>query len=65
MNLQIGRTGLLIVLAIFLLLVAEDVLIWVNSGVIPGVEFFLASLLVVVVFFLAIREAGRHPPPRR
>lgn len=65
MNLRIGRTGLLIVLAVFLILVAEDVLIWINSGLIPGLEFFLASLLVVGVFILAIREARRHRPPRR
>ena len=60
MRLRIGRTGAVIVLLVFLLLAAEDMLIWVNGGVIPGIEFFLAALLVVGLFVVAILQARGH-----
>lgn len=60
MQLGIGRTGVLIVLLVFLLLAVEDIVIWVNSGVIPGIEFFLASLVVVGIIVVAILQARSH-----
>lgn len=62
-DLDIGRHGLVILLILFAVLGAEDVLIWVNSGVVPAVEFFLATLLVLIVVAVAIRESMRHAPP--
>lgn len=56
----IGRTGALIVVLVFLRLAAEDILIWVNSGVIPGTESSLAALLVVGLFVVAILQARSH-----
>lgn len=64
-TLGMGRNGIVILLFVFVLLGAEDVLIWVNGGVVPGVEFFLATLLVLVVFAFAIRQAIAHPPSSR
>lgn len=64
-SLKMGRNGVLILLFVFILLGAEDVLIWVNSGIVPGVEFFIAMLLILVVFAIAIRQAIAHPPPSR
>lgn len=65
MELGIGKTGVAIVVALFLILTAEDLIIWIRSGAVPGLEFFLGVLLVLVVVILAIREARSHPPPRR
>lgn len=64
MRLGLGRTGVAIVVLLFLLLGVEDVYVWVDSGVVPGVEFFAALLVVLVVFVVAIREARAHPPSR-
>lgn len=64
-RLRIGRHGLLLLLALFLLLGFEDVAIWLRTGALPAVEFFVALLLVVATAAVAIREAVRHPPPRR
>lgn len=65
MRLRIGRTGALVVLLIFLLLAAEDIFIWLNGGAVPGIEFFLAAILVVVLLVAGILEAREHPPPQR
>lgn len=64
-DLRIGVHGLIILLVVFLLLGLEDILIWINSGVIPGVEFLIATFIVVIVFALAIREANVRSPRRR
>lgn len=65
MELGIGKKGVAIVVALFLILTAEDLIIWIRNGAVPGLEFFLGVLLVLVVVILAIREARSHPPPRR
>ena len=57
---RIDGTGAVILLLVFLLLGAEDILIWVNGGVVPGIEFFLASLLVVGLLAVAILQARDH-----
>lgn len=63
-EIHIGRHGLYLLVLLFVILGAEDVLIWVNSGALPGIEFFAGALLVLAVFALAIHEARLHPPPR-
>ena len=60
---RIGRHGVVLLLALFVLLGAEDAVIWINRGVVPGVEFFLGALLVLVIVADAIRAAVAHPPP--
>ena len=62
-ELEIGRHGVLILLILFLLLGFEDILIWVNQGIMPAIEFFLAMVLVLGVIMFALREANRHKPP--
>lgn len=64
MRLGIGRTGVAIILLLFVILGVEDVYVWAVSGTLPGVEFFFALLLVLVISFVAIREARAHPPSR-
>jgi hypothetical protein len=67
-RLHLGGTGavlLAVLFVLFVLLGAEDALIWARSGSIPGIEFFLGALFVLAVFAFAIREANRHPPTRR
>lgn len=59
---QIGRHGVILLVALFLLLGMEDILIWVNTGTLPAIEFFVAMFLVLGVFALAVREAVLHPP---
>ena len=53
MDLDIGRTGLVVLV------------VWLTAGTVPGVEFFLAGLLILVVFMYTIRAARRSPPPGR
>lgn len=65
MRLRIGRTGALLVLLVFLLLAVEDVFVWLNGGAVPGIEFFVAAVLVVVLLVAGVFEAQQHPPPRR
>lgn len=60
---DIGRNGVLVLVALFLILAAEDVLIWVRSGIVPAIEFFVGMVLVLVVVAFAIWEARHHPPP--
>ncbi|ADE01859.2 MULTISPECIES: hypothetical protein [Haloferax] len=64
MRLGIGRTGVVILVALFVILGAEDVYVWAIAGTVPGVEFFLALVFVLAVAFVAIREARAHPPSR-
>ncbi|MFC7201981.1 hypothetical protein ACFQJC_00490 [Haloferax namakaokahaiae] len=63
-NLHIGKHGALLVVFLFFLLEFEDILIWVNTGSTPAIEFFVASLVVLGVVVFAVREAVAHPPPR-
>ncbi|WP_410767160.1 hypothetical protein [Haloferax sp. DFSO60] len=63
-NFHIGRGGVVIILLLFLLLELEDILIWVNTGSLPAIEFFVATIIVLGVVAFAIREAVAHPPPR-
>ncbi|MFC7115232.1 hypothetical protein ACFQH2_10140 [Natronoarchaeum sp. GCM10025703] len=62
-DLRIGKHGVAVLVAIFLILTIEDIFIWINSGIVPGIEFFIASLAVVVVFALAIRQSQKYDPP--
>lgn len=64
-KLRIGRHGVIILVLLFLLLGAEDVLIWYNTGALPAIEFFVAMLVVLGIVALAIYESVVHPPPRR
>lgn len=64
MHRHVGRAGLLVLAALFVVLTIEDVYIWVTAGTVPGLEFFLGLLLVVGTWFYAIRTAREHPPPR-
>lgn len=63
-ELHIGKHGVVLLILLFLLLGLEDVLVWVNSGTVPAVEFFVGLLLVLGVAAFAVREATLHPPPR-
>lgn len=63
-EIHIGRHGVILLVLLFLLLASEDILIWVNSGTVPAIEFFAGLLLVLAVVTLAIWEANQHPPPR-
>jgi hypothetical protein len=65
MELGLGRTGIGILLAVFLMLTASDIVIWIRDGIVPGVEFFIGTLVVLIVVFLAVRGARAHPPPRK
>lgn len=61
-DLDVGRSGAIVLLAVFALLAAEDALIFLNRGVVPGVEFFLASMLVLLVLAYVIAVSLRHDP---
>lgn len=63
MELDIGKTGAVVLTALVVILLAEDVFVWLNAGTLPGVEFFLGLGLVVGVWFFAIRAARHHRPP--
>jgi len=63
-DLHIGRHGVVLLAILFLLLGIEDILIWLNSGEIPAIEFFLGLVLVLAVIAGAIYEAEHFRPPR-
>jgi len=63
-QLNIGRRGVLLLVLLFVVMGIEDILIWLNTGEVPTIEFFVGMVIVLTVFALAIREANRHPPPR-
>lgn len=62
-DLHIGKHGVVLIVLMFVLLTAEDVFVWLNSGVLPGVEFFVGVLVVLGIVVFAIRESRLHPPP--
>lgn len=62
-DLRIGRHGVIIILVLFLTFAIEDILIWINRGAVPGIEFFVASIVLLVVFAILIRDARNHRPP--
>ncbi|WP_049915232.1 hypothetical protein [Haloferax mucosum] len=64
MRVDIGRAGIAILLTLFVILGIEDAYIWAASGVVPGIEFFVALVFVLVIAVVAIREARAHPPSR-
>ena len=59
---RVGRTGAIVLLVVFLILAVEDAIIWFSAGVVPGIEFFLALLVVLAVWYVAIRNARKNPP---
>lgn len=63
-DIDVGWAGAGLLVLVFLLLGAEDVVVWLNGGAVPGVEFFVVAVLVVAVLALAIRRARANPPPR-
>jgi len=63
-QLNIGRRGVLLLVLLFVVMGMEDILIWLNTGEVPTIEFFVGMVIVLTVFALAIRELKRHPPPR-
>lgn len=63
-ELHIGRHGVVLLVLLFVLMAAEDALIWLNSGTVPAIEFFVGLVLVLGVMALAVLEANLHPPPR-
>lgn len=63
-QLKIGRHGVLLLVLLFVIMGIEDILIWLNTGEVPIIEFFAGMVIILTVFALAIQEANRHPPPR-
>ncbi|MGM0372569.1 MAG: hypothetical protein ACQEQJ_08720 [Halobacteriota archaeon] len=59
----LGRAGIALLVIVFLVLFVEDILIWHNSGTLPGIEFLLLDVAVLAVLALAIREVRRRNPP--
>jgi hypothetical protein len=51
--------------AILLLFVLDDIAVWVERGTIPGGEFLAVGLLVVVALYFGIRDMQQHRPPGR
>jgi hypothetical protein len=64
-DLEIGRHGVILLVILFLIFGLEDILIWINRGELPAVEFFVGLILVLALVAWAVREAQLHPPPRR
>ena len=62
MELDIGRNGAIVLLVVFALLAIEDVLIFLNEGTVPGLEFFAASLVVLAVLAYVIKASLEHYP---
>lgn len=61
---DIGKHGVILLVLVFLLRGIEDILIWLNTGALPAIEFFIGIVIVPSILALAIREARHHPPPR-
>ncbi|RDI70606.1 hypothetical protein [Halopelagius longus] len=64
-DIGLGKHGAVLLAVLFVVLLAEDALIWLRSGAVPGVEFFAGTLAVLAVTAVAVYEANRHPPVRR
>lgn len=62
-ELRIGRHGVVLLALLVLLLGAEDIVVWVRSGELPAIEFFVGLCVVLVTIALAIYEANRHRLP--
>ncbi|WP_224447226.1 hypothetical protein [Haloprofundus salilacus] len=62
---RIGRVGTILLVALFAFLFVEDLYIWFVSGTVPGVEFFAGTLVVVAIWYVAIRIARSNQPPMR
>lgn len=62
-ELHIGRHGVIILVILFVILTVEDVFVWINSGVVPGIEFFVGAVLVVAIIGFAIQEGMTYRPP--
>ncbi|QCC50714.1 hypothetical protein [Halapricum salinum] len=63
-DLHIGRHGVILLAILFVILGFEDVLVWLNSGDLPAIEFFVGLILVLAVIAGAIYEAEQYRPPR-
>ena len=63
-DLHIGRHGVILLAILFVILGFEDALVWLNSGDLPAIEFFVGLILVLAMIAGAIYEADQHRPPR-
>jgi hypothetical protein len=62
-NSNLRRSGIVVLGALLLLLIGEDLLIWYNTGTIPGPTILAVEVVAVVLFAAAIRAASRSRPP--
>lgn len=63
LRVDLGRTGLVVLAIVFGLLAGEDLLIYLNRGTLPAIEFLLIDVLVLGIIIVAITEARRRQPP--
>ncbi|MFC6825751.1 hypothetical protein [Halopelagius fulvigenes] len=64
-DVRLGKHGAVLLAVLFVVLLAEDALIWLRGGAVPGIEFFAGTLAVLAVVAVAVYEANRHPPVGR
>ena len=60
---SLGRTGIVVLLIAIAILGGENLLIFLNSGALPAIEFLLFEAVVIAILAIAIREARRRRPP--
>lgn len=59
-NLTVASAVFLLVLCV--LLFVEDLLIWVEQGTVPGIEFFIFAVVAFTAVYLGFRPARLHRP---
>lgn len=47
---------------ILLLMLAEDLGLWVERGVVPGAEFLALGVATLIVLYLGFRSMAAHRP---
>lgn len=47
---------------IFLLLLADDALVWAEEGIVPGIEFFALGVLALAAIYVGLRAMTSHRP---
>ena len=57
----LGRSGIVLLLFVAVILVGENLLIWSRSGVLPAIEFLLLDIVVLGVLAAAVYQARRRP----